>query len=280
MRRAVILACTIACALPAQAAAARDAKTSFNTKRAGEALLTLRASAPGTDWGREGSESAVVRVQLDGRYNQDVVLFEGARAFDYAVSLGPVSRGHHTVTASFDREKSPAGATGADVGGAAAVARRGLARAALRADRLRPRPARDRRRVREQPHRRAAAHLPRAAQRRLRQHRARVHGDLVQRGRRHQHAGADGALGAHDRHRVDLPRHALARRPGAVGGLPGAQPRDARLRRRQARRPPDARDRHLEQQHARGEGPAGLDRLPLLPRHRARRFPRGARARR
>ena len=89
MRRAVILACAIACALPAQAAAA-PAKTSFNTKRAGEALLTLRASAPGTDWGREGSESAVVRVELDGRYNQDVVLFEGARAFDYAVSLGPV----------------------------------------------------------------------------------------------------------------------------------------------------------------------------------------------
>ena len=115
MRRAVILACAIACAVPAQAAAAPAAKTSFNTKRAGEALLTLRASAPGTDWGREGSESAVVRVELDGRYNQDVVLFEGARAFDYAVSLGPVTRGHHTVTASFDRAKSPAGARGADV---------------------------------------------------------------------------------------------------------------------------------------------------------------------
>jgi hypothetical protein len=113
MRRAVILACALACAAPAQAAAAE--KASFSAKRAGEAKLTLRADAPGTDWGKAGSESAVVRVELDGRYNQDVVLFEGARRFDYELSLGPVARGHHTVTASFDRQKSPAGATTAKV---------------------------------------------------------------------------------------------------------------------------------------------------------------------
>src|SRR4051812_49886832 len=113
MRRAVILACAIACAAPAQAAAAET--TSFSAKRAGEAKLTVRADAPGTDWGKAGSESAVVRIELDGRYDQDVVLFEGARRFAYDVSLGPVSRGHHTVTASFDKAKSPAGATTAKV---------------------------------------------------------------------------------------------------------------------------------------------------------------------
>ena len=110
----MVIACWLACAFPAQAAAA-PAKTSFNAKRAGEALVDVHALAPGTDWGKAGSESAVLRIELDGRYNQDVVLFEGARAFDYRMSLGPVRSGHHTVTASFDRDKSPAGATGAKV---------------------------------------------------------------------------------------------------------------------------------------------------------------------
>ena len=54
MRRSVILACTLACALPAQAMAAPK-KTGFTAKQPGEALLTLRAAAPGTDWGRAGS---------------------------------------------------------------------------------------------------------------------------------------------------------------------------------------------------------------------------------
>jgi hypothetical protein len=113
MKREVVLACAIACALPATASAAE--KASFNAQRAGEAKLTMTADAPGTDWGAAGSESAVVRIELDGSYNQDVVLFEGARRFAYDVSLGPVSRGHHTVTASFDKAKSPAGATTAKV---------------------------------------------------------------------------------------------------------------------------------------------------------------------
>jgi hypothetical protein len=43
-------------------------------------LLDLTASAPGTDWGTAGSESAVVTVTLDGKYNQDVVLFAGEQS--------------------------------------------------------------------------------------------------------------------------------------------------------------------------------------------------------
>src|ERR1044072_6039878 len=113
MRRAMLLACAIACAVPTTDSAAE--KASFTAKQAGEAKLPRPADAPGPDWGKAGSESAVVRIELDGAYNQDVVLFEGARRFAYDVSLGPVSRGHHTVSASFDRAKSPAGATTAKV---------------------------------------------------------------------------------------------------------------------------------------------------------------------
>ena len=92
-------------AVPAAAGAA--SKTTFKAKRAGEAFLRVRALAPGADWGRKERESAVVTIKLDGRYNQDVVLFNGAKAFDYKVALGPVSRGRHKVTASYNRAKSP-----------------------------------------------------------------------------------------------------------------------------------------------------------------------------
>ncbi len=90
-------------------------KTTFVAKKGGEALLDLTASAPGTDWGKAGSESAVVTVTLDGKYNQDVVLFAGEQSFTYQLALGTVSPGRHTVEVAFNKEKSPAGATGAQI---------------------------------------------------------------------------------------------------------------------------------------------------------------------
>jgi hypothetical protein len=111
-RLTLLLAATALLAAPAAAGAA--AKKTFKAKRAGEAFLRVRALAPGADWGRKGRESAVLTIKLDGRYNQDVVLFNGAEAFDYRVALGPVRRGRHKVTARFDRAKSPSG-KGAEV---------------------------------------------------------------------------------------------------------------------------------------------------------------------
>jgi hypothetical protein len=104
--RLITLATAVAL-LAAPAAADAASKTKFKAKRAGEAFLTVRALAPGADWGRAGRESAVLTIKLDGRYNQDVVLFNGARAFDYKVALGPVKKGRHTVTARLSRAKSP-----------------------------------------------------------------------------------------------------------------------------------------------------------------------------
>ena len=90
-------------------------KTTFVAKKGGEALLDLTATAPGADWGKSGSESAVVTVRLDGEYNQDVVLFAGEQRFTYQLALGTVSAGRHTVEVAFNKEKSPAGATGAQI---------------------------------------------------------------------------------------------------------------------------------------------------------------------
>jgi hypothetical protein len=96
-------------------AAAQAKKVSFTADRSGEALLELRGLARGADWSQAGRESAVVTVSLDGRYNQDVVLFEGERLADYQLALGPVARGRHVVEARFNRAKSPAGVTDAKV---------------------------------------------------------------------------------------------------------------------------------------------------------------------
>ena len=138
-------------------------------------------------------------------------------------------------------------------------------RRALRADPLRPRPARDPRPLREQRHRRPAARLPHDRDRRRRQHHDRVHDDLVQRGRRDQHPGADGALGADDRHRVDLPRRARPGRADRHRAVPGAEPRDEDVQRRQGGAAPAARQRHREQQPRAGHRPGRVDRLPVLP---------------
>jgi hypothetical protein len=70
MRR---LLTVVALALLAPAPAFASDSVRFKAKRAGEARLAITASAPGTDWGRAGSESAVATVTLDGRYSQDVV---------------------------------------------------------------------------------------------------------------------------------------------------------------------------------------------------------------
>ncbi|HZC25930.1 MAG TPA: hypothetical protein VE287_02835, partial [Actinopolymorphaceae bacterium] len=51
-----------------------DVRVPFTVKADGEALLDLRATAPGTDWAVKGKESAVVSVFVDARYATDVVV--------------------------------------------------------------------------------------------------------------------------------------------------------------------------------------------------------------
>lgn len=113
MRRLLPLMLVFLFAAPATALAAEHR---FTATQAGEALLELRASAPGTDWDRGGRESAVVTISVDGVYKEDVVLFMGARRFTYKVALGSIEAGNHTVEATFNRHKSPHGAAGARIG--------------------------------------------------------------------------------------------------------------------------------------------------------------------
>jgi len=73
--------------------------------RAGEAVLTLMADAPGVSWAVSGRESAVVSVDVDGHYVSDLVVFS-ARPTPREVALGALSTGRHTVRFRFAADRS------------------------------------------------------------------------------------------------------------------------------------------------------------------------------
>ncbi len=87
----------------------------FQLKTEAEVLLDLAASAPGTSWATAGSEAAVASIFVDGRYNQDVFLFAGARLFTYRLMLGRFPAGEHRLRVEFNRKRSAVKATEVDI---------------------------------------------------------------------------------------------------------------------------------------------------------------------
>ena len=55
-------------------------------------------SSPGADWAKRGSEAAVVDLSLDGKPQQQVILYAGAAPHKYRLSLGLLSPGEHEIT--------------------------------------------------------------------------------------------------------------------------------------------------------------------------------------
>jgi hypothetical protein len=81
---------------------------SFNAAKDGEAVIGFTASAPGVSWAREGAESAVLKVSVDGRHVTDLVV-PGSDRVPRSLGLGRVSKGKHKVTLEFgDAASSPA----------------------------------------------------------------------------------------------------------------------------------------------------------------------------
>lgn len=74
--------------------------------RAAEYLLTIKAGAGGASWEKRGAEAAVLTVFVDGRYNQDVILFAGAKAFAYRALLGPLETGEHEIAIAHNPARS------------------------------------------------------------------------------------------------------------------------------------------------------------------------------
>jgi hypothetical protein len=72
---------------------------------AGEAVLAVTAAAPGASWGEAGRESAVVSVEVDGRYASDLVV-TGPRRTPRGLALGTLTAGRHTLAFRFAADRS------------------------------------------------------------------------------------------------------------------------------------------------------------------------------
>jgi len=84
-----------------------DLRVPFLAGRGGEALVDLRAAAPGTDWATPGAESAVVSLSVDGRYATDLVV-SGAEPLERQLALGGLGAGRHVLRLHFASDRSPA----------------------------------------------------------------------------------------------------------------------------------------------------------------------------
>lgn len=97
--------------------AAALASESFQLESEVEVGLEISARSPGASWATKGAEAAAVVIEVDGRYNQDLLLWGGAgdRPFTYRVMLGRLPRGRHTVSVRLNPARSAAGAKRAEV---------------------------------------------------------------------------------------------------------------------------------------------------------------------
>jgi CheY-like chemotaxis protein len=62
-----------------------------------EVVADLDLRAPGTDWSQPGKEAALATVFVDGRAQQQIMLYAGSRSFTYTVFLGALPAGEHNV---------------------------------------------------------------------------------------------------------------------------------------------------------------------------------------
>ncbi len=68
--------------------------------------LTLKASVKGASWQKAGAEAAVLTVFVDDEYNQDLILFQGEKIFEYRVLLGELNQSEHKITVVFNEARS------------------------------------------------------------------------------------------------------------------------------------------------------------------------------
>ena len=76
----------------------------------GEAIAIVVAGCARCDWAETGREAAALRVVVDGKYSQHILLARGEASAEYRVSLGTLPAGRHRVTIERDATLSAAGA--------------------------------------------------------------------------------------------------------------------------------------------------------------------------
>lgn len=72
----------------------------------GEVTLVVTAACRAGSWARTGHEGAVLRVMIDGRYSQHLVLSRGAEPAPYRILLGALDAGAHQAAFFVERASS------------------------------------------------------------------------------------------------------------------------------------------------------------------------------
>ena len=82
------------------------ADRTFEVSEQTEVGLEIEASSPGASWATKGAEAAALVIEVDGKYNQDLLLWAGDSPFIYRVMLGRLASGKHTITARLNHSRS------------------------------------------------------------------------------------------------------------------------------------------------------------------------------
>src|SRR5262249_46159918 len=80
----------------------------FTLGKESEVGLEIEARSPGASWATKGAEASALLIEVDGQYNQDLILWAGDTAFVYRVMLGRLGSGKHRVTVKFNQARSAA----------------------------------------------------------------------------------------------------------------------------------------------------------------------------
>ncbi len=93
------------------AASATDTfRQEFIVTAPSEAVATVRARCARCAWGESGREAAALRISVDGKYSQHVLLARGDAVSEYPVTLGAFAPGRHTLAIDRDPALSAKGA--------------------------------------------------------------------------------------------------------------------------------------------------------------------------
>lgn len=74
----------------------------FEAAAPAEAIALVRAGCARCDWGETGREAVALRLSLDGKYSQHLLLARGDASAEYRISLGHVEAGRHRLTIERD----------------------------------------------------------------------------------------------------------------------------------------------------------------------------------
>lgn len=82
----------------------------FSLTTPSEIGLEIDARAPAASWAKAGAEAPALTISVNGKYNQDLILWAGDHDYTYRLALGRLPRGRHTIAI---RLNEPRGAPGA-----------------------------------------------------------------------------------------------------------------------------------------------------------------------